>query len=269
MCRLRSLSVSRSVILEGRSEGVLVEELVLGRLRECRRHLVDLIHGRGCLVILELVSRVLPWELFSLGWASGMGEYCSTRRTDIIIISVLILYLLPYLGLFLICNLTFKCLNNAVSSWHFRRIEILSCISWFEYFLLQPFHVCKDLGVVVRRHTILRIHRLRHRLQALPNVCIELLNCSFVASKFIPDVVLPDSQVRLKRVHVLVQGHYLTVEGSDQTLRHLYSNLPHVHVKFPLVFDSELHLVLHLPLEFANHLLQLCVDLHGLVPSRN
>ena len=89
-----------------------------------------------------------------------------------------------------------------------------------------------------------------------------MIDFDLVMTELFHDFVLPVLQALLESVHIVVQLIDLLIELQHETFRHLDANLSHVHIKFPLILNPQLYLVLYFSFQLAHHLGELSIDLH-------
>ena len=114
----------------------------------------------------------------------------------------------------------------------------------------------KHLFVIVSREAILSVHSLGHRLKTTLHFCIELISFDSVLTELLHHVLLPPFvQLRFKCVKLHLELIDLFIKLSGEALRNLAAHLCHIDIKFPLVFNPQLDLILALLLQFVHHLL--------------
>ena len=114
----------------------------------------------------------------------------------------------------------------------------------------------EHLLVIVSCEAVLGVHSLGHRLKTTCHVCIELIGLDSVLAELLHHVLLPPFiQLRFKCVKLHLELIDLFIKLSGEALRDLTAHLCHIDIKFPLILNPELNLVLTLLLQFVHHLL--------------
>ena len=114
----------------------------------------------------------------------------------------------------------------------------------------------EHLLVIVSREAVLSVHSLGHRLETTLHFCIELIGLNSVLAKLLHHVLLPPFvQLRFKCVKLHLELIDLFIKLSSEALCDLAAHLCHIDIKFPLIFNPQLDLILALLLQFVHHLL--------------
>ena len=107
--------------------------------------------------------------------------------------------------------------------------------------------------MIVGGQAVLVVHSFRHSLQAVRHICIEVSDSDFVLAELMHHVCLPVLEIQFKFVDIVIQLAHLFIKLGHQTFHDASTRLSHHDVKFSLIVDPQLDLILHLHLQFANH----------------
>ena len=107
--------------------------------------------------------------------------------------------------------------------------------------------------MIVGGQAVLVVHSFRHSLQAVRHICIEVSDSNFVLSELVHHVCLPVLEIQFKFVDIVIQLAHLFIKLGHQTFHDASTCLSHHDVKFSLIVDPQLNLILHLHLQFADH----------------